>query len=130
MKTRFFKAVLIFLIFIAVDQISKYLIRSKGGFYICNANVAWGIPISGYFFWIFAGLFVCFLFFCLKKGYFEKNIIWFSLLFSGFLGNIIDRVVFGCVIDFIDLKFWPVFNFADVFIVFGVVILLVRKLRV
>jgi signal peptidase II len=36
--------------------------------------------------------------------------------------NLLDRVMRGGVVDFIDLGFWPVFNFADVAIVAGIVI--------
>lgn len=38
---------------------------------------------------------------------------------AGALGNLIDRVRMGRVIDFIDFRVWPIFNFADVAIVFG-----------
>ena len=43
------------------------------------------------------------------------------LLTAGLLGNLIDRLFRGFVIDFIDLKFWPVFNIADSLIVIGVI---------
>ena len=36
-----------------------------------------------------------------------------SLILAGALGNLIDRVMFGYVIDFLDLRIWPVFNVAD-----------------
>ncbi len=39
---------------------------------------------------------------------------------GGATGNLIDWLRGGAVIDFIDLRFWPVFNLADVFIVVGV----------
>ena len=43
-----------------------------------------------------------------------------SLLLGGALGNLIDRVRFGHVIDFFDFRIWPVFNIADIAIVVGV----------
>jgi signal peptidase II len=46
-----------------------------------------------------------------------------SLIFSGALGNLIDRVFMGYVIDFIDLRVWPVFNIADSAITIGAVLL-------
>lgn len=55
----------------------------------------------------------------------QDNIL-IILILSGAFSNIIDRLTFGCVTDFIDLKFWPVFNLADIFIVLGAVFLLVR----
>ena len=36
-----------------------------------------------------------------------------SLIFGGAVGNLIDRLRFGFVIDFLDLRIWPVFNIAD-----------------
>jgi signal peptidase II len=47
-----------------------------------------------------------------------------GLLLGGAIGNLVDRVRGGGVIDFIDPVLWPVFNLADVAIVFGVLGLL------
>jgi signal peptidase II len=52
-----------------------------------------------------------------------------GLLFGGALGNLIDRLRFGYVVDFIDFGFWPVFNLADTAIVFGVVLVAIAVLR-
>lgn len=52
----------------------------------------------------------------------------FGLILGGAIGNIIDRLRFHYVIDFIDLRWWPVFNLADSCITVGVVLLLVRML--
>lgn len=46
-----------------------------------------------------------------------------ALGLGGAVGNLIDRVRFGHVVDFIDLLFWPVFNVADMAIIAGVVLL-------
>ena len=58
-----------------------------------------------------------------------KNIMAFSLLFSGITGNLFDRIIYGHVIDFLDFTIfgynYPVFNFADVFIVLGVILIVV-----
>lgn len=58
----------------------------------------------------------------------------FGLVLGGAIGNIIDRVRFGYVVDFIDLHtvihgrflWWPVFNVADSAISVGVLLLLLR----
>lgn len=42
-----------------------------------------------------------------------------ALITGGATGNLIDRLVFGGVIDYIDVKIWPVFNLADMAIVAG-----------
>ena len=46
------------------------------------------------------------------------------LIIGGALGNWIDRLRFGSVVDFLDFRIWPVFNFADSAITVGVAIYL------
>ncbi len=43
-----------------------------------------------------------------------------SLILAGALGNLIDRVVLGYVVDFLDFRIWPVFNVADSSISIGI----------
>lgn len=47
-----------------------------------------------------------------------------GLILGGALGNLADRIRLGYVVDFIDLRVWPVFNLADSCIVVGVVMLM------
>lgn len=136
------KYIFIFGVLVFFDQLSKYLIRSKSGFYICNSGISWGIPVNNYVFvilWVVIVLFLVFLFFwpasvcnlqftiCKKipslKSQVPNPAIAFIL--AGAVSNMIDRVLFSCVIDFIDLKFWPLFNFADIFIALGAIFLVV-----
>lgn len=49
-----------------------------------------------------------------------------SLIIAGAIGNLVDRILFGYVIDFIDLRIWPVFNIADSAITIGACLLLWR----
>ncbi|MFQ5953155.1 MAG: signal peptidase II, partial [Candidatus Omnitrophota bacterium] len=72
---------------------------------------------------IFAVFFINFL--LLRKSHVLNTAEKFSLclILAGTLGNLTDRLRFGYVIDFIDLRIWPVFNFADSFITIGAVIL-------
>ena len=53
-------------------------------------------------------------------------IVAFSLILGGAIGNFIDRIYFRYVIDFIDLRVWPVFNIADSAITIGAVIILLK----
>jgi len=50
-------------------------------------------------------------------------IVAFSLILGGAIGNLIDRIVYGYVIDFIDFRVWPVFNIADSAITIGAVLI-------
>jgi signal peptidase II len=55
-----------------------------------------------------------------------------GMVLGGGIGNVIDRVVRdtgGRVVDFIDLHWWPVFNFADASIVIGVGLILLLSVR-
>jgi signal peptidase II len=53
-------------------------------------------------------------------------IVAFSLILGGTIGNLIDRIVYGHVIDFIDFRIWPVFNIADSAITVGALIIAVN----
>lgn len=52
-----------------------------------------------------------------------------GLIAGGIIGNLIDRIGFGVVLDFIDLRFWPVFNLADAALSIGVVGLVIVSIR-
>lgn len=52
-----------------------------------------------------------------------------SLILGGAIGNLVDRVRLGYVVDFIDVRVWPVFNLADSAITVGVGLLLWSTLR-
>ena len=87
----------------------------------------WGI-LGRYFFSIFSivvGSFLILLAIFSDTKLFRISL---GLISSGALGNAIDRVYFGGVIDFIDIFIynlhWPAFNFADIFITIGVILLL------
>lgn len=49
-----------------------------------------------------------------------------GLILGGALGNLVDRLRYGFVVDFVDLHWWPVFNIADTCIVVGVFLLMSR----
>ncbi len=46
------------------------------------------------------------------------------MIISGAIGNLVDRLKFGYVIDFIDVRIWPVFNIADTSITIGTLLLI------
>jgi len=55
----------------------------------------------------------------------QQPLIWLpaGMLIGGAVGNLIDRIALGSVIDFIKLPHWPAFNCADMSITFGVIVL-------
>ena len=69
------------------------------------------------------------LFFWLKKSESKIESLAISLVLGGAIGNFIDRLLFGHVIDFLDVYYkthhWPAFNVADIAISGGVMLLIV-----
>jgi len=132
---------------ILFDQLSKLFIQYKmkigesipvikGIFhitYIENPRTSFGLFEYNTLFFVIAALIsVIFVILIYKKIIFKKNPFMYiplTLVLSGAVGNLIDRVrVGGRVIDFIDFKIWPIFNFADTAIVCGMLILLIHML--
>lgn len=75
-----------------------------------------------------------YLFNYLKKEKLDNyKVIYYSLLISGIFGNLIDRIVYNSVIDFLDFKIfgydYPIFNLADTFIVVGVILIIIEIIR-
>lgn len=52
-----------------------------------------------------------------------------ALILGGALGNLVDRLCFGYVIDFLDFKIWPVFNLADSSITVGTFLLVISLFK-
>ncbi|MBQ8299997.1 MAG: signal peptidase II [Clostridia bacterium] len=57
-----------------------------------------------------------------------KKVLW-QLIIAGGVGNLIDRIFRGFVVDFVQLIFFGVFNLADVFIVISTVLIIFLELR-
>jgi signal peptidase II len=92
---------------------------------VYNRGAAFGMLKNQLFFFVLISFFVIlFIFLHLKN----KKIpllykISLSLILAGSVGNLIDRLRFGYVIDFLDLRFWPVFNLADSALTIGALLL-------
>jgi len=101
--------------------------------YIENPRTSFGLfEYNSSFFVIAVVISVILVILIYKKIIFKKDpfvYIPLTLVLGGAIGNLIDRVrVDGRVIDFIDFRIWPVFNFADSAIVCGMLILLIHVL--
>ena len=140
------KIVIIGIIALVIDQITKSLMQIYdvhfniiNGFlslnYIQNTGAAWSILEGKQYLLIGISIVMLILVYNMSFSYDNNrlNNITFGLLFGGIIGNLIDRIFYGFVRDFIDINIFgydfPVFNIADIAIVFGVIILLIGTLK-
>lgn len=100
--------------------------------YVRNIGAAWSILSGSRFLLIGIALIVlfCIYFFVFKEGKLKKiEIIYYGMLTGGIIGNLIDRVIYGYVIDYLDFKIfgynYPIFNLADSFIVVSVILMII-----
>lgn len=121
-------------ILIIIDQITKVLLLNVNidfGFfalkYIENTGISFGLFQGSTVIISFISVIVLGLLYYFRKE-FKGNEIWLTLIVSGIIGNLIDRVFLGYVRDFFDLKWWPVFNVADSLMFIGVFGLLITHL--
>ncbi len=108
-----------------VDQLTKLWSVSRG-LSICNRGFAFGLWSSGNLFLSFVLPFLitaAVIFLLLRSSSLGLRIA-LALIAGGGISNMIDRMVRGCVVDFVDLKIWPSFNLADSAITVGVAVLL------
>ena len=117
MKKNRLIAPLVILLIILFDQSLKHKIAVAA----CNRGIAFGISINATLISVIV-LLVIFWIFLREKNQIER--IGFSMIFAGGLSNLLDRLVVGCVRDFVKIGFWPTFNFADLAITIGVCVLL------
>lgn len=129
------------LIVIILDQLTKYFIKNNFQLnqsvpliknilhltYVSNTGSAFGLFKNfNSFFTLFSAIVIIVIFYYLKKIRQDETKIQFavSLLLGGTIGNLIDRMLYGAVTDFIDFRIWPVFNVADSAVTVSVVILI------
>ena len=100
--------------------------------YIHNPNSAFGLLKFPNTVFVLIGIIVILLIvFLLRKKIAQKNkLVFFSLIFilGGSLGNMIDRLRVGSVIDFLDFRIWPIFNIADTSLNVGLLLLIIHFL--
>lgn len=94
--------------------------------YVQNTGAAFGIMQGGNLVLVLVTLLIIgYLIKCWKElCAYGPLVKWgLVLILGGALGNLYDRIALGFVVDFIDLRVWPVFNAADSFITVGGVML-------
>ena len=90
-----------------------------------NRGAAFGMFKNQLLMFILVSIFaIVIIFYYLKdKNHSIFAAISLSLILAGAIGNLIDRLRFGFVIDFLDFRVWPVFNLADSAITIAAVLL-------
>ncbi len=99
---------------------------------ISNTGAAFSILSSNTPFLIIVSLFtIILIYFLFIKGQELKDYqkILYGILLGGIIGNLIDRIIYGAVVDYLDFNIFgynfPVFNLADIFIVVGVILIII-----
>lgn len=87
-----------------------------------------------YFFTGISVVAIVFILYFMRRNAGQKLFCWaFSLILGGAIGNLIDRIMYGHVIDFIDFYIgkwhWPAFNVADSAITIGAILFILDELR-
>ena len=140
-----YKLLIIGIALFVLDQLSKYIVRTsmqasqsvaviKNVFHITfvqNTGAVFGV-LKGFgfaFIWltIIALGFILFYWERFPKKFVSRLFLVFIVV--GLVGNLIDRVFFGYVIDFLDFRIWPVFNLADSLVSVGVAGLVVGYVK-
>ncbi len=125
---------------IIIDQTIKYLVHNNivlGQLYpliedflyityVRNTGIAFGLFKNNNIFMIILISFIILVLLYLYKKE-ESKVFTLSipvtLLISGAIGNLIDRIYYGFIIDYINFPFWPAFNLADSLVVIGSILL-------
>ena len=100
--------------------------------FVENTGIAFGLFQSRPEFWV--GVITLSVVVLLVVSWFSshQNLskrVAFGFILGGAIGNCIDRLYYGHVIDFLDFRIWPVFNVADSFITIGVALFIWQTLR-
>ncbi|MBI2522983.1 signal peptidase II [Candidatus Woesearchaeota archaeon] len=127
---------------ILIDQIAKFLIKTNFQLdqstplinnifhltYIQNTGAGFGILKSQALILIFISVavigIILYNFDKIKNNETLLQIL-AGFVLGGTIGNLIDRLAYGHVIDFLDFQIWPIFNFADSFVTIGVIGLII-----
>ena len=142
------KVYILSLIFLFLDILSKLIVKNtiklnssitliKNFFnftYVENNGAAFSmLKGKGFFLIILAIIILIGIIYSLNKEKLNKlKAVYYSLLIGGIIGNLIDRIIYKSVIDFLDFKIFginaPIFNLADTFICIGVGLVILESI--
>lgn len=137
MKKRYLRMSLLILMIIIIDQAIKLFIVNQNEIlsstkinFVQNFGGAFEIGGNSTLFFVLVnvvvlGIIIKFIL-CQKDRIDKKTLASFTLILSGGFSNLIDRIVRGYVVDYIDITSifnFPVFNIADVCVVIGCIML-------
>lgn len=140
------KKITISIIVLIIDQILKLLVQTfstnismiKNFFaitYYQNTGAAWSILEGQQVLLILVAVVMLVVVYSMMFSFEENKLtnFAFGVLFGGIVGNLIDRILFGYVRDFIAFTIFgyhfPIFNIADVAIVVGVILLIIDTIK-
>jgi len=107
------------------DFIRVYLVH--------NSGMIWGIPVrSSIVYYVLPIIGIVVVLYIAFKTQSKLYAICYGLLLGGAIGNLIDRIRLGYVIDFIDMGIknirWPTYNIADLATVIGVLLIIAKEI--
>lgn len=113
---------------LAVQILHYYLWTNRSGALTVNSHGSWGLPLENRLFAVIAALIILV---AIWLGWRQKTAysIPVLLIATSGISNILDRLWYGGVIDYIDLKYWPVFNIPDAVITCAILYYLFMAFR-
>src|SRR5690242_10179688 len=134
-QEKFGNPVVVVIFITLLDQVTKYFVRISlmaneyfslitnflGFTYVSNSGSLFGIFQKSNPFLVLFSVIALGAIMYYWEDISREDMIPFSMIAGGILGNLIDRVVYDRVTDFIAFSFWPAFNVADSAITIGIV---------
>ena len=144
-KSNIILSIVLVIVLLGIDLLLKYLVSTYlttvniiDNFfsltYVLNDGAAFSLFASRTYLLILIAL-IClfFIIYELKNNLDDRVLsIGYSLVLAGLLGNFLDRLIDGYIIDYLSFKIlgynYPIFNFADILIVVGIVIVIIKEI--
>ena len=144
-KSRIIFVIILVSVLLGIDLLLKYLVSTNltsitvlpdffSLKYVLNDGVAFSLFASkSYLLIIISIICLFFILYELKNNLSDKILsIGYSLVLAGLLGNFLDRLTDGYIIDYLAFKIlnlnFPIFNFADILIVVGIIIVIIKEI--